>query len=461
MSDLRPTATTRQRTLNFRLRLILKYGLLRGPAPRMASLTSKPPSKPVQALKFGVWFANVVLLYEEFCEMSRYVDGEILDCTPMHPCVKIGIGGEKDMDKSKKKEWIILGISGAAGGIVGYFGAAYLEKLGIGGLDWIFIFLGTILTLYAQIILHEVGHLICGLISGYKFVSFRVGSFILYKKQGKIHLGRYSIAGTAGQCLMTPPNLKEGKIPYQLYNFGGAIMNLAVAGIATILFALCNFGVFGGTICITLIMWGVLLLITNGIPMRLGGIDNDGYNALCLGENPEALRAFWIQLKVNEMLTGGMRLKDMPEDWFQQPDEEGMQNNMIAAIEAMRCNRLLDKMSFDEANRAIGEVVNYKNGMVGIQKMLLKADQIFCEILGERREEILNKMQDRELVNFMKSMKTYPGVIRTQYAYALLIKQDEKKAEQYKKQFEKIMEKHPHEGEVESEWELIKHCEQN
>jgi len=51
VSDLRSTAATRQRTLNFRLRLILKYGLLRGPAPRMASLTSKPPSKPVQALK--------------------------------------------------------------------------------------------------------------------------------------------------------------------------------------------------------------------------------------------------------------------------------------------------------------------------------------------------------------------------------------------------------------------------
>ena len=51
MSDLRPTTATRQRTLNFRLRLILKYGLLRGPVPRMASSTSKPPSKPVQALE--------------------------------------------------------------------------------------------------------------------------------------------------------------------------------------------------------------------------------------------------------------------------------------------------------------------------------------------------------------------------------------------------------------------------
>lgn len=71
MSDLRSTAATRQRTLNFRLRLILKYGLLRGPAPRMASLTSKPPSKPVQALNCNVWSVNTLLLYVKFWKMSR------------------------------------------------------------------------------------------------------------------------------------------------------------------------------------------------------------------------------------------------------------------------------------------------------------------------------------------------------------------------------------------------------
>ena len=48
MSTLRSTAAIRLRTLNFRLRLYLVSGLLRGPGPRMASSTSKPPSKPVQ-----------------------------------------------------------------------------------------------------------------------------------------------------------------------------------------------------------------------------------------------------------------------------------------------------------------------------------------------------------------------------------------------------------------------------
>ena len=35
--------------------------------------------------------------------------------------------------------------------------------------------------------------------------------------------------------------------------------------------------------------------------------------------------------------------------------------------------------------------------MVGIQKMLLQIDQIFCEIFCERREEVLNRMKEKEL----------------------------------------------------------------
>ena len=39
------------------------------------------------------------------------------------------------------------------------------------------LFLGA----YLQIILHEAGHLVCGLLTGYRFVSFRVGSLTLIK----------------------------------------------------------------------------------------------------------------------------------------------------------------------------------------------------------------------------------------------------------------------------------------
>lgn len=354
---------------------------------------------------------------------------------------------------------IILG--SVAGFGVGFFSAKHFKNAGFKGIEWILLLIAIYVSFYLQIIFHEAGHLIFGVLSGYKFVSFRVNNFMIYKKQGKLHIGKYMIAGTGGQCLMSPPELVNGTMPYCLSNFGGVFMNLIVSMISLAIYILCDLGSLAEVFLISLIIIGVLFTFTNGIPMRLGGIDNDGYNAVSLGKEKEALFAFWLQLKVNELLTEGKRLKDMPEEWFEKPSEEGMKNTMIAAIEAMRCNRLLDQGAFEETNQAIESVIKSNSGMVGVQKMLLKLDQIYCEILGEHREEILNRMKGKELSAFMKSMKTFPSVVRTQYAYALKIEKDEKKAAKLKTQFVKIMEKHPYEGEIESEWELIRYCEEN
>lgn len=76
------------------------------------------------------------------------------------------------------------------------------------------------------IILHETGHLVCGLLSGYKFVSFRIYSLTFIKMDGRLRVRRYSIAGTGGQCLLTPPDLPLKKIPTGWYNFGGVLFNI-------------------------------------------------------------------------------------------------------------------------------------------------------------------------------------------------------------------------------------------
>ena len=55
---------------------------------------------------------------------------------------------------------------------------------------------------FIHIIIHEGGHLIFGWFSGYQFSSFRVGNIILVNNNGKLHLKKFSIPGTAGQCLM-------------------------------------------------------------------------------------------------------------------------------------------------------------------------------------------------------------------------------------------------------------------
>ena len=58
---------------------------------------------------------------------------------------------------------------------------------------------------YLQTILHEGGHLVCGLLTGYRFVSFRIGSWMVQRENGRLRFHRYTLAGTAGQCLLAPP----------------------------------------------------------------------------------------------------------------------------------------------------------------------------------------------------------------------------------------------------------------
>lgn len=70
------------------------------------------------------------------------------------------------------------------------------------------------------VIIHETGHLVCGIMSGYSFVSFRIFNFTIIKIDGRLRVKRFSIDGTGGQCLLTPPDLPLEKIPVEWYNFG-------------------------------------------------------------------------------------------------------------------------------------------------------------------------------------------------------------------------------------------------
>ncbi|NKF05730.1 hypothetical protein J1C67_16745 [Clostridium gasigenes] len=39
------------------------------------------------------------------------------------------------------------------------------------------------------------------------------------------------------------------------------------------------------TVLISTFISGVLILITNGVPMKIGGIVNDGYNVIAIGKS--------------------------------------------------------------------------------------------------------------------------------------------------------------------------------
>ena len=336
--------------------------------------------------------------------------------------------------------------------------SVYTDTLSAG--KYLMIFALTLVFLYAaillQIIIHELGHLVFGLLSGYGFRSFRIGNLILLKEENGVKLRRIHIAGTAGQCIMSPPDMKDGKIPYVLYNLGGPLMNL----ISSAVFILLSF-LFSDIMYLSLFMKilfavGIFFVAMNGIPMHAGPGDNDGYNTLSIGRSAEAMRSFWIQMKVSDSIALGNRLSAMPEQWFTMPSESGLKNSMIATVAVFRENRLMDMHNFEEALALIELLEAEDTAVAGIYRALLTCDRMYGVLIlnADNAADAVMRLQTKEQLTFMNQMKSFPTVVRTEYLLALF-RGNTERAEHFRCEFEKCARKYPYAADLESERELM------
>ena len=93
--------------------------------------------------------------------------------------------------------------------------------------------------------------------------------------------------------------------------------------------------------------------------------------------------------------------------------------------------------------------------MALVHRNLMICDEIYCKaILGSSKEDI-DLLLDKNQKKFMKAMKNFPSVLRTEYAYAIIIEKNKDKAEKVKNQFNKISSTYPYKADIESEYELM------
>ena len=370
------------------------------------------------------------------------------------------MANKQEKKKNKLKAYALLAFNIALYFIPCWVAIRYISPLDINPL---LFFVGLIAMVYAafifHIIIHEGGHLVFGLLSGYRFSSFRIFSFMWVKEGERVKFKRHSIAGTGGQCLMSPPDIQNGEMPVVWYNLGGSLMNIIFSTIFLVCFFLLNSVSVLSGILLLLSLLGYSLAILNGVPMRMGALDNDGYNAISLTKDAEAREAFWMQMKVVEETTKGVRLRDMPAEWFTVPTDDAMSNSLVAARGVFACNRLMDEERFAEADELMAHMLEIESGMVGLHRSILICDRIYVELIHQNRREVVEEKLTKNLQSFMRSMKDTPSILRTQYAIALLYDGDQSKAETIKAQFEKRAKTYPYPHEIDSERDLMKLAE--
>lgn len=351
---------------------------------------------------------------------------------------------------------IIMLLTGAVCGIFIIFTMNFFGTLVKGPAAFLLMFAEAMIIMYiasfVQTIIHESGHLIFGLITGYKFVSFRIGHFMFIKEKGRLKIKLYNVVGTAGQCLMMPPQWNE-KIPYRLYNLGGCIMNAATA-----LFALAAYFAAGAegffALCMAMLaVMGLSMALTNGIPMRVGGISNDGMNAALLGKKENTLRAFWLQLYVNGLIAKGERYRNMPREWFRLPEGEELSDPICCAMGVMLYNFCFDMHEFDEAEQTINYMLNAP-GLLDVEKNELLCELLFLRVLRGAPKEEIDSLLTPKLDKYIKATANYVSRRRLAYAYQLLYLKNYSTAQKCLEVFERTAATYPYSAETENEREI-------
>ena len=149
-----------------------------------------------------------------------------------------------------------------------------------------------------------------------------------------------------------------------------------------------------------------------------------------------------------------MRLKDMDESLFPVLDKDDASSSMSASALSYRASRLLDEGRIEEAGKLAEEAVS-SPFLPQVLVTLEKVDLLYIYLItGVDRKRIM-EAKDRKLINAMKGMRSFLTVMRTEYAYALLFKGDEKKAGVIAKAFEERASSYPYKGDWEGEKELM------
>lgn len=315
-----------------------------------------------------------------------------------------------------------------------------------------------------NIVLHESGHLIGGLLSGYQFVSFSVANFMLVNVEGKLKRKKFSIPGIAGQCLMSPPQPFNQSYPFLLYNLGGSLMNFIICGIFIMLFITYrNVFPYSGQVFLPTACVAALFGAINIIPLKIGGVANDGHNIISVRKSEQSRRALWILLTISAQMAQSRRLKDLPDEWFELPEKYDFSDTLSANVALYTLTRHIEHRDFEKAKELAENILNEGQQLIELLKNEARCELLFLKIIrrpDEKQEESIERLFTPELEKYIEACKTQLSKHRLMYAYEKLISGNDEKAKTYLESFRKSFRTHPYEGDRELEQELVELVDQ-
>ena len=345
--------------------------------------------------------------------------------------------------KKKKKDWrgsIVLAISILIGGFGGFYGAKTGFFDDMTGLNLIVFLASLVLWFFLGIVIHELGHLICGKMSGYRFGFFKLGSLSWFREDGTIKFKR-SKNFAPGQCLMIPPD-DEADFRFLWYNLGGGVFNLLTGLALWLLWFLLSDDHILKHIATAGIVINVLFGVTNLIPIRSQG--NDGANIVGALKSTDGKRAFYLTLYINGQLMLGKRFSEIDEERIRHYGKMDPTNHLVGNLLMYEMEYLLETDLPEEALMIATQIDTAKFPAIHAQLFKLYQLLIYTAFLPDF-DKARAIYKDKDLQAFLKLK--LPSITVILVAYEFFVNNDRAKAEKLLVQAKKDIANLPNKGE--------------
>lgn len=307
-----------------------------------------------------------------------------------------------------------------------------------------------------NVVLHEGGHLVAGLLTGYRFVSFRFLNWTIIRRNGRLQWGNYELAGTGGQCLMAPPDRPVDKIDTRWYNAGGVLANLLIVVISALLLWAFDLPTWLDELLVIMIILGLLIGVGNGIPLKMGGVATDGLNLLQLEKDIPGKQCFCNILEFNALSQEGVPYDEMPEHIFALPQPIDWVNSMHVGAALLAATKMAAVHQWEEAYQLLTEAHDHSDEyMVLYQLEVENMMTLVCIAMG-RDDEARQHYSDKVAKHVERHASTQSDKQLTKMAVALALENDRPKAEAMLHELETGRDKYIHQGDVALSLDLMR-----
>ena len=324
------------------------------------------------------------------------------------------------------------------------FSKGFMPKLA--EIGWMLI--AVLIAFILHIIIHEGGHLVAGLLTGYRFVSFRFLNWTLISKDGHLQWRNFEMVGTGGQCLLAPPDKPVEQIDTRWYNAGGVLANLIIVAIALVLLWAFDLPGWLSTLLVMMVVIGLLIAAMNGIPMKMGGVANDGLNLLQLEKDLPAKKCFANILDINARNQAGERYEEMPDHLFEMPEPFDWKNSMHTASALAAASKMLSMHLWEDAYQLLTQACANKADMMQLYQMEVESMMTQACIATGRDEEARQHYDEQVKKYVTQHASTQSDKQLTTMAVALALDNDRAAAEEIYNKLKENREKYIHQGDV-------------